>query len=290
MTIDVVYDLGVSPPTYDFVSFLLAAESERLRVGADGLYLHILPGPVGGFRSDKLPPFTIAQRQVMLEHIVLPMAKLLPSCTAVTRHTERPTELSGCFGHGQRRHSLPFLLAAAGAGVYPLRAPGQPVKSDTYITITLREASYWPTRNSNLAEWMQVALWLRSEGWRVVIVRDTAMAHEAFGQFEVDTDAALDLHHRASLYSGAALNLFTNNGPAWMCLFMGAPCMVVKMTADDAPCVNDGYLARHGFPRGSVWPNLRPMQSVEWFTDRADEIIPAVAKMLNMTSADRVFA
>ncbi|MDB5555417.1 MAG: hypothetical protein JWL86_5401 [Rhizobium sp.] len=290
MSIDVVYDLGVSPSTYDFVSFLLASEMERLRVGADSIRLHILPGPAGGFRADLLPPFTIEERQVMLERIVLPMAKLLPSCTAVTRHSERPSALAGCFGYGQRRYSLPFLLAAARAGVYPLRAPGQPVKSDPYITITLREAAYWPTRNSNPVEWMQVAQWLRSEGWRVVIVRDTARAHEVFGQFEVDTDAALDLHHRASLYSGAALNLFTNNGPAWMCLFMGAPCMVVKMTADDAPCVNDGYLGQHGFLRGSVWPNLLPMQSVEWLTDRADEIIPAVAKMLNMASADRVFS
>lgn len=287
MILPVAYDLSTSPPTYDFVSFLLTAEIERLRVGAEKMRIRILPGPAGGFRRDNLPPFTIEERKQMLDQIVLPMAKLLPSCVGVVLETNGTEHCREYFGYGQRKYGFPFLFEAARKGVYPLHENNLP-EPEPYITITLREASYWPTRNSNLAEWMKVAKALRSLGWRVVIVRDTQRAEESFGEFEIAADASRDILVRASLYGGAAMNLFINNGPAWLCLFMGAPCMIFKMTSPDAPCVNDEFLSQHGFKRGAAWPNLRPMQSVEWGQDDAQVILSAVERMFDQNVGERV--
>ncbi len=279
IAMDAVYDLSVSPPTYDFVSFLLAAETERRRRGAANLWMHVLAGPVNGFRRDRLPPFSAAERVAMRDKIVLPMAQLLPRCAGLTLHADRPPALRRAFGYGRPHYGFPVLFAAARAGLYPLRAPGASSVGD-YVTLTLREAAYWPTRNSDPAAWLKVARWLRAGGRRVIVLRDTAKASEPFGDFEIAPAAASDLHARAALYAGAALNLFCNNGPAWLCLFMAAPCLVVKMTASDAPCCDDAFFTAHGFPRGAAWPNLRPRQAVEWISDDAEGVIAAAARLL----------
>lgn len=270
------YDLQVSPPTYDFVGFLLAAEMERLKFGLDGIDLHVLPGPAGGFRADRLPPFTIPERVQMRDRIVVPMAGLLPSCRTCTVHEKR--RRPGKFGFEIRRYGFPEMLAAARADVYPLRA--QRRTSEPYVTITFREATYWPTRNSNLAEWLITARWLRQRGHRAIVIRDTAKAGEPFEDFEIDPEASRNLVKRAELYAGAELNLFTNNGPAWLAMFLGAPCLIFKLTAPDAGVASDAAFRQWGFPRGSIWPNAKPRQAVLWTDDDSDAVISAIEMQL----------
>jgi hypothetical protein len=249
---------------------------ERQRQLADGIDFHILPGPEGGFRKDRLPPFTLAEREQMRDRIVVPLAHLLPSCRSVTVHNERSKP--GRFGYEERHYGFPAMLAAARADLYPFRAA--PQRDAPYVTITFREADYWITRNSNLSEWLIVARWLRQQGHRVVIVRDTAKAGEPFDDFYTDPDAALDLTVRASLYAGAELNLFTNNGPAWVAMFLGAPCLIFKMTAPDAGVASDAAFKQYGFPRGSVWPNAKRRQAIIWTDDASDAVISAIEMQL----------
>src|SRR5438552_1800804 len=82
-TLTAVYDLAVSPPTYDFVGFLLAAEEARMARGLEAIDFLIAPGPEHGFRRDHLPPRDPAVRRVMLDGIVVPMVALLPSARGV---------------------------------------------------------------------------------------------------------------------------------------------------------------------------------------------------------------
>lgn len=257
------YDLRCSPPTYDFVSFLLASEMARIDGKRDLIKLFVVPGPIGGFRSDGLPPFTILEREKMRDNIVMPMTNLLSSCCSSKLMPDRTKPLINSFGYEQSKYGLKFLFASALRGIYPLKYHKE-VKKEDYITITLRESSYWPTRNSNIDQWMIVAEKL---GKRTIFVRDTAKAFESLPGFETSPKASVDVLERAKLYSGASLNLFTNNGPAWMCLFMGLPCAIFKLTSPNAPCTNDSYLSHHGFRRGATWPNLRPNQHVSWNSD-----------------------
>ena len=73
-----VYDLGVSPPSYDFLSFLAEAERHRRANGFTHINLMFQPGPMNGFRDDELPPDT-ATREGMLWRVCAGMARLLPS-------------------------------------------------------------------------------------------------------------------------------------------------------------------------------------------------------------------
>lgn len=271
------YDLAHSPPTYDFVSFLLYAEMRRRDAGGGALEVRVLPGPDHGFRADNLPPRSPEARRSMLNQIVLPMTDLLPSCSGVVVQKDRGRANGLSFGHGEKCYGLGKLLSAAREGVYPLRAP-EPIQGE-YVTITLRECSYHPTRNASVSEWVRVGRSL-SKSVRAVFVRDTEMADEPLEDFETDPRASVDLIHRANLYAGAQLNLFTSNGPAWMALFMGAPAYICKMVNPGVKMASPETFARYGLPVGSRWPNLRPRQAVSWDDDTYERTMPAIERIL----------
>lgn len=275
------YDLSVSPPTYDAVSFMLAAEMERIARGCDTIAVRILPGPADGFRSDRLPPFDVGARQAMRDNILVPLARLLPSCRSCFVEDGRPRPAGETFGYGEACYGFRYQLRAAQENVYPLRSFRAPSIAGPYVTITLREAPYWPTRNSNLTQWVDIAQRLRSLGLRVMIVRDTRMAAQPLRGLKIAAEASTGLLARAALYAGAELNLFVNNGPAWLCLHMGAPCLIVKLTAPDAPCVNDAFFAGLGFPRGATWPNLKARQRVSWGDEEPSSLVEEAMQLLD---------
>lgn len=272
------YDLAYSPPTYDFVGFLLAAETERRKLKADSLEIRILPGPSNGFRKDGLPPQDVEVRRSMLQNIVVPMTKLLPSCECCIVQDSRADANGRLFGCGVVKHGMLQIVEAAKRNIYPFKV--EPAKRTNYVTITLRESSYWPTRNSNLEEWARVGRHLRELGFLVVVIRDTDKAQEPFEDFVTSPRASTDLLYRASLYAGATLNLFVNNGPAWMCLFMGVPSAIFRITSPGAAPTSESFLARCGFSKSAEWPNLRPKQIVSWADDTFDEIIPRIEPLL----------
>ena len=280
-TLAVAYDRATSPVSYDFLSALLHFEMRRIDGNFSDIDLNILPGPREGFRDDRLPPTSTAARQRMFDEVVLPMAHMLPSVRRVFHPTTRCDAL---YAAGRRVYGTPHLVAAAKRGLYPLRVEhGDPCVRR--VTITLRESEYWPTRNSDLVQWAGVATWLRKNSWLPVIVRDTERAGENFYDFVSCWSASVDLMSRARLYLESKLNLFVNNGPAWLSLFLGAPTAIFKLTARHAPCCDEDYFRGCGFAPGAPWPNLRPMQHVSWEPDRADRIIPVIEQMLEQRIA-----
>lgn len=278
---NVFYDLATSPASFNFMDFLLICEMERIDSGEDQIDLHILPGPFNGFRQDAYSHSNSdSHREKMRDEVVLPMAKLLPSCRSIKMIAASDRPLKG-FGVNERRYSFPFYIVAAKRDIYPFRA-ARLLQVIPYfdVTITLRECDYWPTRNSRIEEWLKVARWLKSRGLEVGFVRDTAKASEPIDHFPILPSASKNLLTRAAIYSNAKLNLFVNNGPAWLCLFMAAPCAVFKMTAPEHPLTNDAYFAKHGFARGSIWPNLKKNQMVSWRDDNAADIIEEIEKAI----------
>lgn len=236
-----VYDLAVSPPTFDFVGFLVSAERARLESGKERLRIIIVSGPDNGFRRDHLPPRDPAERRRMLENIVIPMCSLLPSVNAVEQlqaeHVGAVDFPKGWSAQSRIQHYGTNKMAQAWkAGFFPFRVPDVEVKQNL-VTITLREAPYWPTRNSNVQAWHELATLLRDHGYEVRIIGG---------------DDLQNSYERAQVYAGAKLNLFVSNGPVAMASFMPqASCLVFKMCSPGAPCVDPGFFSGAGFPVGS---------------------------------------
>lgn len=261
------YDLSRSPPTYDFVGALLTMEIMRLQAGADHIDIRFNPGPVGGFRRDHLPP-DLPERQRMFDNIVKPTCWMLPSVRSVEMGQSDTS-----VGHGTH-----LILRALRQGVRPLRTPESPyqyfppIQGKAYASITLREADYWPERNSDLAEWCQLADWLKSFGLMVIFIRDTAKAGIGIEGQIVSSNASSDLNRRAALYQGATLNLFTNNGPAWFCAALNAPTFIWRMLGP-SPATTAEFFARVGLPVNSQIPGM----TICW----GDDPYPQLREVLN---------
>jgi len=275
MILTAYYDLAVSPPTFDFVSALCMMERERLRVGADGVEVVLLPGPNAGFRKAPLWPFTPQAREDALQSIVIPMVGLLPSCVGIRRQETREAEGFGVF---TSLHGFPNQMTFFRDGIRPLRSP-VPEKG-RYVTITLREADHWPSRNSNIDEWVTVAEAIRSIGFRVIVIRDTVKADEPLEGVETSPMASKDILCRAALYAGAAMNLGVNNGPMWLANAMNAPVLICKLTANNAVCCDDKFYASCGFNRGEQLPTSPAHQRVLWAEDRAETVLAAFQEMM----------
>jgi hypothetical protein len=271
-----VYDLARSPPTYDFAIFLANAERERVRRDDPALEIMLAPGPNNGFRQDGLWP-PIAQREAMLQQVVIPMAWLLPSVKAVRRETPARHE----FGVGEALFGLRLQAQMLRECIVPLRAPRP--KAGRYVTITLREAQHWPQANSNLPAWLELAKVLKAAGERVVFVRDTLQADQPVPGFKTSPAAARDLTERANLYAGARLNLFVNNGPAWLAFFMDTPSLIFKIFSPNAVCRDELFYRESGVPRGTQFG--QPHQRIVWEDDNADILIKETLVALDMAPA-----
>lgn len=201
------YDLMVSPATFDFVGFLVLAELERKEAGCSSLHLVFVPGPSEGFRANDLEEYCrlggvdydIDSMRWRLRNILLPCCWLVPSCQQVTVCTSREEAqaleaslVKHMFPKGytvrfpKESYSLRWLIATTSQGIVlpTIRATPQArrfvsdwiqSRSDErkVITITLRECSYEPYRNSDFRVWGAFARSLDSSIYCPTVIRDT---------------------------------------------------------------------------------------------------------------------
>lgn len=276
-----VYDLAVSPPTFDFVSFLVACEIERIHKKEDSIKVYIVSGPDNGFRKDNLPPRDPELRWRMLGTIVVPMCQLLPSCSGVDGVEAHEVEAHfprlwskfnrvPCYG-------TKLIMSAAKHGLCPLTI-GERIKDENLITITLRQAHYWPSRNSNVEAWHAAAQHLQDKGYEVRIIPDEATVKRP--GFIYDKEAEFDLIRRSRLYERARLNLFVNGGPGTMALAMkNVRALRFMPLTDKAPCSSANFWEQIGYPVGT---QVREDHRFVWANDDEKTIISEVEKELNV--------
>lgn len=266
-----VYDLASSPPTFDFAGFLVSAERERLRLGKKHVRILIAAGPDNGFRKDRLPPRDPAERRRMLNNIVIPMCSLLPSCVSVEEwEADCIRDADFPVGWNQRSRKSHYgtdkFVQAWKDNCFPLTA-GVTEKKD-FITITLREADYWPTRNSNVDVWMKLAQSLINAGEAVTIIRDADLPNSS---------------DRAGVYERAKLNLFIGSGTmAMTTLIREARCLVFKMCSPSAPCVDPQFFAAVGMPVGSQIG--RDNHRIVWKDDDYETLVEETVKEIRINS------
>lgn len=278
-----VYDLEYWQPTFSFVELLLGAEHERIRRGEGSLAIEIIPGTVNGFGPYKRWPNTIDECRKCLDNIVIPMCGMLPSCAHTTLLEFRRDPKSGEFNAGGKFSCAQYLSAYA-AGIRPLRPLGQVNADPKLVTMTLRECGsvHWQARDSNLDQWISAAQILTSDGYRVVLVRDTSKAKERLKNLETSPNASVDLSARASLYRSSACNMFINNGPVWFALALDVPVIMFRPTCETAHgSATAVSMAASGMPTGRQIPGSPAHQRVVWDMDDAKIIVDEFRKFMS---------
>lgn len=270
-----IYDLASAPASFDFIPWLVHADMVRRSAGcAESLRVHFAAGPREGFRNDALPLDT-AGRQRFLDHVMRPALALfgaseepyeilMKAPSRYPAYTIGPvTALAKCGDDVPRctvpEHAIETMQAWLGA-----RGIEHP------IVITLREASHWPNRNSNVREWARFADWLYQAGEHVVFVRDTEKAGEPLRNEWTCPAAAVELHARVALYSLAKCVFTACNGPFSLPLFSDWPWLSFNWMdpTGEYPPMSDGWWRQnHGIGEGEQFPWSKPWQRIVWEKD-----------------------
>lgn len=275
----VCWDVTKGPCCFDFIASLIIAEMNRRRSGA--------PGPLKvAFRmndTEEERKLHAEKRQAFYDGVIFPS---LPMIGAVRDNASADAPVMD-------RYTLSPIVEFAKAGEeVPLLKPSEDgvkaiakyLKETTDgqapVTITLREASYWEYRNSNLTEWLKVAEYLENQGEKVIFVRDTAKAADPITCFQTCPAASLDLDTRLALYESAKCNLFISNGPWYLGLFGSKPWLMFIEVNSMLPCFPETpqfWIQWHGVNPGAgeQFPWSKPDQRVIGKRDNADNIIKA---------------
>lgn len=248
----VCYNVTKSPLSFDFLTWLVDAEMTRVRKSAPG------PLKVGfWFGRDGKSGLTGSDgRSKMLDKVVRPSMDLIGA-------VEDPM---ASYGEFKEFFSFRDIVKGSKAGEpvpkYKTDKVLDDVETGNYITITLREAEYWPHRNSRLSEWLRFARYLRSKGETVIFVRDTSKADEPIEDFRIYPEASRDLITRMALYQQAKCNMFVSNGPVTLAYFSDVPWLKF-LELDDQGAYNAG---KTGYWKEMV--GLNPEEQFPWSTDK----------------------
>lgn len=305
------YDLAVSGPSFDIMSFLVIAEARRKELGCSSLHIVIVPGPDWGFRAGDLesyhklgaPHYDVNHVRWRLRNVLVPCCWLIPSCQHVTVCTSRaeaqvlqaslvkhvfPSRYTVRFP--KKSHSLLNVAGAAPKGVSLSSIEATPqarrfvddwiqnrANGLKVVTITLRECPYQRDRNSNLEAWGAFARSLDTSIYYPIVIRDTETAFQHLPPplhgTVVFPEASWNVELRAALYEMSYLNMSVVNGTNVLVFFNPkAPYLIFKMiTPSCGPTTIDHY-REAGLEPGSQFAHATPLQRLVWEDDRLEVI------------------
>lgn len=303
----VVYDLNVAPVSFDFVSFIAGAEYERARRGLVSMDVVVLPVTAESPRFSRFKEDNGAGLENIrwrLHKIVAETAFMMKSVSDFHYFSDRAEGIAyiqsnsaplyppqydfKTFDHLNRLtykaianacdtgEAFRFIEASAVARSYVTKWKSEVSAGRPLVSISLREASYVPSRNSLIEEWMRMAEYLTDKGFCVVFVRDTEKALDQdprFKKYLVFEGASWSLDLRIALYEQAYQNLFVNNGPQMLTIVgKNCPYIVFKLIVDDWPATTREHMIRTGMVVGENLKLAAKNQWLVWDIDRFENI------------------
>ena len=311
------YDLAASPVTFDFASYLAAAELERrLRKLRDINVIFVLR-PNAGVRKE-LPDYEAAidapTRLARLRNILVPMLAFLPSVKsyAVCGTREQAEAIIApdtnkiypsdyrVYLPRQPAKKVVFEHARAGLSIWPmLRATdagkrfvadflAREARGRKAVVITLRNYDYSPERNSRSSDWIAFANSLDPAVYVPIFVRDTETSMREppgdFGQHVVCDAASWSLEIRMALYEAAWLNMALMHGPMELCWYNAEARYVLFMTVGTAAINTEASLIANGHRLAADLEFAKPYQRVVWERDDLPALSKAFAEMEKVLS------
>lgn len=262
---NVYYDLSQSPPTHDFVNFLVRIEHARVKSGAKYLQIGFVLGE--RFKSPRDFAYTKARREWRVRNLLMPLSRLLPSVRDVFLAES-----------GEQRFSY---LNFTEINKPVLKAPQSALEIvDAYlvdkpmpISITLRDSDFEKDRNSNKRQWAKVADWMKSQGLTPVVIPDVE-AEFSGRSTGIDAPhympAAFCPEIRLALYERCQQNLMTQTGPILIALYADVPLMAYGLLIPEIQCCEESHLRRFRMSPEDDWG---PRKKLSWAHDYAKTVI-----------------
>lgn len=274
------YDFAVSPYSYDFVSFMVAAKGH----GCDEIVF--VPGRRMIRREDgtveEFQKCSVEEQAFRMKNLILPLASKYRVCKdrAEAKHYWHP----GCFPDGytvDRPKAAHMLRDVMTCGkLYPLGADPAKIAQakifgmdESTIVITIRESFIKTERNSNTEQWVMAADWLVENGHKVVFIPDTDNRFTTFGKHKSIPEASVDVQLRLAIYHLAKLNMGVNNGPMALALYSRRPLLYFRPLGYTTETSGEFWVLNM-VPPGAQPPWFKDSQRIIWEGgDEADNII-----------------
>lgn len=303
-----IYDLEVSPLTFDVVSFLMMARLEMIDRGLQRLTIVVVFSCMGAYRDESDVHHFSDWR---FRHIVLEALACLACDSTLLLFKERfeasrflkePIEAGLVFPTGYRldepiacystpeqvrtfrqRREVPSLRATEAAlGFFKgwITAKSNGLRP---VSISLRRSSHQVSRNSNIEAWVEVALWLRDRAYYPFFILDTETLYEPDERLEnmpVFEPASFNIELRTAVYEACFLNLMINNGPSLLCYNnLSASYLYFKVLTEEYVPTQLSYFTNYELWPGNHWPHASRTQKFVWEDDRASVVKLAFAEM-----------
>jgi hypothetical protein len=274
-TLTAFCDLKYCPVSYDFSTFIMRAMLERDRRGCDHLHVVIVPHEegLGGF-SRHWGGHDESATRWRLWHIVMPLCALAGATVSLCPHAQPMIAVGDTdwWPTGKAHLTGPLIDAArAGEKIPRLRATdaarryvAQWFSGDArpVVTLTTRNQTTHPDRNTNPQAWREIGYELSAQGLNVIELIDSNDAFkDARGCW---SNICPDM--RLALYERAQMNLIGNNGPCGLLLYSDAPYLVFNFGQPSAQWAD--YVRDHlHMNYGEQLPWASAQQRLIWKAD-----------------------
>ncbi|MCF6440351.1 hypothetical protein L1077_13020 [Pseudoalteromonas luteoviolacea] len=276
----VVYDLSVNLPCFDALSFAAVAEAHRVKLGLKHIHFYILSPEVNKEKLSFSAHYSQSEINWRIANIVRPIFESFSSYIGTTDITHRD-ELYHFIG--SKEHVFPSSILSEGTG----KAYGL-LKLETYydagiplpeltvpysaqvmvdkllqseeafgkklITLTLRNTTTHPERNSPITPWLEFIETLDKEQYFPIVIRDTSecLSPSPLSHLALELPAAsVSFHLRIALYNSAYINLSSSGGPSFAYYFLKNCSSIRYSPIDDSHfATSKATLERAGFKIG----------------------------------------
>jgi len=251
-----IYDLEVSPITFNIAEFLCGLEIEAEKKNKSGFVVVFVP------KKNKKIEFKSEYEKIIdedstnwrIDNILLQTTRLHPKCKGISilpdrsevKHIIKKNDIYPDLYDGINLRSqdiVSFYQFASKPGVFKgLRATEQGKKyinqyikergiKKKIVTIVIRQYDYDSVRNSNLVEWAKFVEYLITHDYHPLIIPDTDNAFNKNLPFDnkyIFTDCCWNVQLRMALYEISHLNFSVDGGggaimsfnPLCSCIFM----------------------------------------------------------------------
>lgn len=225
------YDLKKSPPTYDFLTWLVLMDDRRQANNADKMRIRLVHGD--RYVTERDCTIGPARREWRIRHLLPELCKLMPSVESVS------VGMAGGQEVGFNSSPYPFKAALVAPSYAHSLLPFQ----GDFITLTVRQSWTQTDRDTNQKTWCDV---MEKMPLPVVVVPDTEA--ERIGQPCIIpfgkryAPAAFSPTLRMALYEKAKLNLFTSGGPMMMAAFSNVNAEVFGLRVESVRSCGEPWL------------------------------------------------
>lgn len=263
-TLYAVFDMAVSPITFDILQFLQLCDLNRRAKGLEFVSVLFVLGPGRTFRNSTPKDKRIGWDDKIwrMRHIQTEAAWLLEACNGVHVFLDRdeahrilstvPGELVFPPSYRLERPNGAYLTravcqysAAIGQSALVFKAPATALKnvdawlekrgiSGPVVVLTLRNSRVEPERNARVNDWLRFAEYLKSSGQTPVIIPDTDEVlieefQETYAGCHVYFQGSLSLDLRAAMYQRSYMSMSDNGAGAFIHQWMeGSNCVIFQ--------------------------------------------------------------